>query len=89
MFHNQLLIYMLLSCLKGTFFFEYKLWNFFFYFRNECFCGNEFGQYGKLFEENCNIPCPKSNNDNCGGYSANAIYAVDNKKANIIKNINK
>ena len=48
------------------------------FFRNECYCDNKFGRYKKLDDDsNCNVPCPKSPNDFCGGSKANSIYLVN------------
>ena len=39
-----------------------------------CFCGNEFGKYGKA--SNCDMKCGGSATETCGGNSANSVYAV-------------
>ena len=39
-----------------------------------CFCGNDFGKYGKA--DNCNMPCNGNPNEICGGSWANSIYKL-------------
>jgi hypothetical protein len=40
-----------------------------------CFCGDEYGQYGKLDESDCNSPCRGDSSTMCGGHVINSIYA--------------
>ena len=35
--------------------------------RNECFCGNSFGKYGKTVERDCNKACVGNPLLTCGG----------------------
>ena len=53
--------------------------------RAECFCGNEYGKYGKASSKgfNCDMPCPNNPNEICGGPGANSIYLI-NWPSNII-----
>eukprot|EP01060_Flectonema_neradi_P041556 TRINITY_DN98_c0_g1_i4.p1 TRINITY_DN98_c0_g1~~TRINITY_DN98_c0_g1_i4.p1 ORF type:complete len:469 (+),score=99.64 TRINITY_DN98_c0_g1_i4:261-1667(+) len=40
----------------------------------QCNCGNEFGKYGP--SDSCNIHCPDSETEICGGDAANSIYQI-------------
>ena len=39
-----------------------------------CLCGNSYGRYGAA--ANCNMKCTGDPAQNCGGYSANAVYST-------------
>jgi len=39
-----------------------------------CLCGNSYGRYGTA--SNCNMKCTGDPGQNCGGYSANAVYST-------------
>ena len=41
----------------------------------ECFCGNEFGEYGRVSESHCDYKCKRSNQI-CGGLGKNSVYRV-------------
>jgi hypothetical protein len=41
-----------------------------------CFCGNSFGRYGKIAENNCKTPCSGDSGQNCGGTWANSVFRV-------------
>ena len=41
---------------------------------NQCRCGNEFGKYGEVSDDQCNRPC--STNEKCGGRQRNSVYSV-------------
>ena len=45
--------------------------------RNRCMCGNSFGMYGELPEENCDCPCRGDPSQKCGCYLSNLVYEVD------------
>ena len=39
-----------------------------------CFCGNSYGDYGKLAESECNMPCRGNIQQMCGAGMRNNIY---------------
>jgi len=39
-----------------------------------CYCGKNYGKYGKISEDECNIKCNGNDNENCGGEHANSVY---------------
>jgi hypothetical protein len=41
-----------------------------------CFCGNSFGRYGKIAQNNCKTPCSGDSGQNCGGTWANSIFRL-------------
>ena len=43
---------------------------------HQCFCGNEFGQYGRMTEARCNYTCTEQKDQKCGGDLANSVYRV-------------
>ena len=43
---------------------------------HQCFCGNEFGQYGRVAESRCNHTCQQQRDRKCGGELANSVYRV-------------
>lgn len=45
-----------------------------------CFCGNAFGRYGSLPDNDCNSDCLGDARRKCGGYYHNSIYSVDGKE---------
>jgi len=53
----------------------YNLRNFF-YQRNECYCGDSYGKYGKVSESECNFKCNGNFNEICGGVNRISIYSV-------------
>jgi len=42
----------------------------------QCFCGNNFGTYGKTAESNCNMACSGNSAETCGGPYANSVYTA-------------
>src|SRR5450631_362444 len=42
----------------------------------QCFCGNSYGRYGKLAENNCNVPCNGDSGRHCGGTWANSMFKI-------------
>ena len=42
-----------------------------------CYCGDEFGRYGKSYA--CDTGCPGNSQTRCGGPTSNNIYAVHGK----------
>jgi hypothetical protein len=40
----------------------------------ECYCGNEFGRYGNVPDEECSKQCAKDSNAICGGALKNSVY---------------
>ena len=47
-----------------------------FILRNECYCGRQYGVYGKAESNKCNIPCPNNKTEICGGIRTNSIYCA-------------
>ncbi len=41
-------------------------------YRTQCFCGNDYGSYGKA--NNCNMKCAGNIDQICGGFWANSVY---------------
>lgn len=41
-----------------------------------CFCGNAFGRYKRLPDNDCNSKCKGDAFRNCGGYYHNSVYSV-------------
>jgi hypothetical protein len=44
----------------------------------ECFCGNDYGTYGKVSESECSSPCTGDPSIMCGAPDRNSIYAQPN-----------
>ena len=44
--------------------------------RAHCFCGNEFGKYGKKPDEECRVACTGNADQICGGGWRNSIYTT-------------
>ena len=49
-------------------------------YREECFCGNTYGQYGKANEADCYLECAGNSTQICGGYWRNSVYLVNSGK---------
>ncbi|XP_066934660.1 microtubule-associated protein futsch-like isoform X2 [Clytia hemisphaerica] len=45
-----------------------------------CFCGNAFGRYGSLPDNDCNSECQGDLKRKCGGYYHNSVYSTDGKE---------
>ena len=45
------------------------------FFRNDCWCGNQYGYHG--FSTNCYQPCIGNQNETCGGYLSNSVYELN------------
>lgn len=45
--------------------------------RSDCWCGDSYGLYGRLDENECNIVCNGSAGSMCGGDKANNIYELN------------
>ncbi|CAF5132877.1 unnamed protein product, partial [Rotaria sp. Silwood1] len=43
---------------------------------NECRCGNDYGKYGQVLDDECNYSCVTS--EKCGGNKRNSVYNVNN-----------
>jgi hypothetical protein len=43
----------------------------------QCFCGNSYGNFGKLNETQCNTPCSGGSDKFCGGSWKNSIYIIN------------
>jgi WSC domain. len=41
-----------------------------------CFCGNAFGRYGSLPDNDCNSECQGDGGRKCGGYYHNSVYST-------------
>ena len=41
-----------------------------------CFCGNAFGRYGRVKDEDCNSRCNGDVKRNCGAFWHNSVYSV-------------
>lgn len=41
-----------------------------------CFCGNAFGRYGSLPDNDCNSECQGDLKRKCGGYYHNSVFSV-------------
>ena len=39
-----------------------------------CYCGKNYGKYGKLENNECNSKCLGNEQQNCGGLNANSLY---------------
>jgi hypothetical protein len=44
---------------------------------HQCFCGKDFGRYGKIGESSCNSDCAGNPKLKCGGTWANSIYDLN------------
>ena len=42
---------------------------------NQCFCGNDYGSYGKMPQAECNKKCSGDSSVMCGGFWRNSVYA--------------
>ena len=40
----------------------------------ECYCANEFGQYGSAPESDCKLTCARDKGKICGGQNRNSVY---------------
>jgi hypothetical protein len=45
-------------------------------YRSECRCGQQYGKYGQVSDDECNYRC--STSEKCGGDNRNSVYSVIN-----------
>jgi hypothetical protein len=45
-------------------------------FASQCFCGNSYGFYGQVSEDECNVPCMGDSSQMCGGGWRNNVYTI-------------
>lgn len=45
----------------------------------ECYCGDDYGKYGSVPDEECNKPCDGANDQMCGGTWRQSIYSLGSK----------
>ncbi|XP_077866480.1 uncharacterized protein LOC144354689, partial [Saccoglossus kowalevskii] len=43
-------------------------------YSSQCFCGDDYDEYGALDESSCNMKCTGDSSEICGGTWANAVY---------------
>ncbi|MBY6162257.1 WSC domain-containing protein [Mameliella alba] len=43
----------------------------------QCFCGNQIGQYGRAEMSKCEMPCPGNPKQMCGGFWTNSAFRLD------------
>ena len=41
-----------------------------------CFCGNRFGRYSRVSDEECSMPCTGLATQRCGGAFRNSVYQL-------------
>ena len=39
-----------------------------------CYCGKQYGKYGKISDDDCNLKCDGDGNEFCGGKNANNVF---------------
>lgn len=44
--------------------------------RTECYCGNSYGKYGKINDDECNYKCAGNSSQYCGGRAKNSIHVA-------------
>ena len=42
-----------------------------------CFCGQQYGKYGKVAESDCNVKCYGDERQICGGGYRNSVYSSE------------
>ena len=49
-------------------------------YREECFCGNTYGQYGEANEDDCYLKCAGNSTQICGGDWRNSVHFANSGK---------
>ena len=44
-----------------------------------CFCGNSFGRYSEVSDEECSMPCTGMTTERCGGAFRNSVYQLEDQ----------
>jgi len=46
------------------------------FFREQCFCGNMYGKYGKVDDNECSMVCKYDITTKCGNSHKNSVYEI-------------
>ncbi len=57
-------------------FFLQKFIIWFEFYREQCFCGNNYGKYGKVDDKECKMVCTYDKTTKCGGSHRNSVYTL-------------